>query len=133
MSNRDLTSDLTSKVAQKATISTNTTTSGTDIDTAQTSQGVNFLVALTAWTDGSYVFNIQESDVGGGAGYTDVATANIIGTKPTLAVADVAGGTIARVGAFGTKRYVRCQLISTGVTTGATALVVAQNVANIKP
>ena len=133
MANRDFVSGIKSQLALSATISTNTTTNGTDIDTAQQSEGTGFAVACTAFSAGSFAVNVQESDVGGGAGYTDVATANIIGTEPTITAVDSAGGTLAKVGVFGTKRYVRVQIVSTGASGSNTFAVVAQNVTNIQP
>jgi len=133
MSNRDLTSDLTSKLALLATISTNTTTNGSAIDTAQFVQGVNFVVACTAFSAGSFAINIQESDTTTSGDFTDVAAAQLIDSEPTITAVNAAGDTLEKVGVFGTKRYVRAQIVSTGASGSNTFAIVAQQVADIRP
>jgi hypothetical protein len=70
-----------------------------------------------AWTDGSHVFEVQESD-SSGSGYTAVADDYLSGTEPTVS----SGGTasqIYKIGYKGIKRYLRVITTVTGTTTGA--------------
>lgn len=132
MSNRDLTSDVTTKVAQLATISSNTTTNGSAIDTGQTCAGVNFLFTCPTFSAGTFVINIQESDTTTSGDFTNVASAQIIGTEGTITAGNAGGDTVLRVGAFGTKRYVRSQIVSTGASGSNVLMVLAQQTDDIR-
>jgi len=90
--------------------------------TAQTGVGVDLhgfhgaMVEINCglWTDGSHVFQVEESDVLG-SGYTAVADANLQGTEPTVA-ADTGDNTIYRIGYMGTERYIRVTTTESGTT-----------------
>ncbi len=97
-----------------ATIGTNTTTNpAAGLDTKDAS-AVTFDVFSGAWTDGAYTPNIQESD--DNSTWTEVAASNIIGSETAIGAAN----TVVSIGAHPSKRYVRCQVVSTGASTGAT-------------
>ena len=103
--------------------------------TAQTGVGVDLhgfhsaLVEINCglWTDGSHVFQVEESDVLG-SGYTAVADANLQGTEPTVGGA-TADEQIYRIGYRGTKRFIR----ATTTESGTTGLVYGVNVIRTDP
>jgi len=118
MASRDLKNDIKILTALNiASISTNTTTVGTEIDT-QGYESVTFEIITGARTDGTVTPLIQETDTSGSySGSVD--DDNLIGleTDAALSVAHFRS----RVGYIGTKRYVKLSLVSTSVTTGLTA------------
>lgn len=120
MSIRDGVSSRQSDLIQIAAVSGNGTIDGESIDT-QDFDEVAFYAAATAWVDGAHALNIQESD--DDITFTDVAAAQIIGTEPVLGAATAEGAVMDKVGTFGTERFLRAQIVSTGVTTGADIIV----------
>jgi len=118
MSSVDLKNNITiSNALNIATISTNTTTVGIEIDTAFY-QGATFNFKLGTRTDGSYLPVITESDTSGGS-FTAVDSSFLIGTPTAL----TASHTSQRIGYVGKKRYIKASITSTSVTTGSTATV----------
>lgn len=103
-----------------ATISTDTTTAGVEIDT-QGYEAVTFLFRASSYTDGNYTPLIQESDTSG-SGYAAVSDAYLIGTEASAALS--AAG-VSRIGYVGKKRYVKLSFVSTSTSTGATLDAVA--------
>ncbi|WP_222337561.1 hypothetical protein [Rhizobium leguminosarum] len=103
-------------------ISTSTTTAGAIIDT----QGYNSLTAVLnvgARTDGTYTLSVEHGDA---ANLSDTSTpdaTDLVGTTAGSAVA--AAQSQKKLGYVGNKRYVRFNIVSTGVTSGATAGAVA--------
>lgn len=86
---------------------------GTDVDLAG-AEAALVVLSNGAATTGATV-KIQESDTGGGAGYTDVADTDLIGvTGNPTGVAQTAS-TIVKVSYIGNKRFVRV------ITTAGTA------------
>jgi hypothetical protein len=109
-----------------ATIGSSTTTHGVIIDT-QGYEGIEFVLRTSAYTDGTFTASLTEGD---DSGLSDGATATLlIGTFPALSAANKTG----RFGYRGHKRYVRLEVVSTGVTSGAhvsgTALLAFPSVA----
>jgi hypothetical protein len=108
-------------------ISSNTTTSGATVDTfpSITFESLEFVIRSTAYTDGTYTPNVQESD--DGSTWANVDSEFLIpddGTAESGAVI-TANSQIKRLGYVGKKRYVRLQIVSTSVTTGATLSALA--------
>jgi len=119
---KDIRSNVLDKYAfPVAAITSDTTTSGAIIDTADFTSGM-FTILCSAYTDGTYTPLIQESDDSGMSGATAVADANLIGTEAGAALSAVtaSGANLNSIGFFGTKRYVRLQLVSTSTSSGAT-------------
>jgi hypothetical protein len=118
MSSRDLKNDIKILNALNiASISTNTTTAGVEIDT-QGYESVTFEVITGARTDGTVTPLIQESDTSGSySGSVD--DDNLIGLEADASIS--VAHSRSRVGYIGTKRYVKLSLVSTSVTTGLTA------------
>lgn len=132
MSNRDLTSNVTSKLAQSATISTNTTTNGTGVDTARGVMGVGFVATCTAFSAGTFNVVLEDSD--DNITFGAIGASQLIGSPATITAGDVIGtGTLKKIGAFGTKRYVRPTIVSTGASGSNIFVVVAQQEMDIKP
>ena len=119
MASRDNHSNQVVRVAlAQAAISTNTTTNGVIIDTADYGMGVKFAFNVASYTDGTYTVSFQEGDAADLLDATAVPADKIIGTAPVLSA--VSGGSLPSCGVHSTKRYVRAVVTSTGVTTGAT-------------
>jgi hypothetical protein len=103
-----------------ATISSSTTTSGAIID-LQGYEGVMFVLQTGARTDGTYTPLIQEGDDSGLSDAAAVADADLLpsGTGQEASAAIAAANSVSKIGYRGTKRYVRLQVVSTTVTSGA--------------
>lgn len=100
-----------------ASITTNTTTVGEQVDT-KGFESVTIEVITGARTDGTVTPLLQESDVSGTYSGS-VADEDLIGLEANAALSAANGR--ARFGYIGKKRYVRLSLVSTSVTTGLTA------------
>lgn len=106
------------KVAKNiGAISSNTTTAGVIIDT-QGYESLEFVIQSGAYTDGSYLPLIEESDDSGLSGSNAVDDEDLLGLEASATIA--AANTVKRIGYRGGKRYVRLSLVSTSVTSGAT-------------
>ena len=118
MSSVDLKNNISVKNALNiASISTNTTTAGVEIDT-QGYESVTFEIITGARTDGTVTPLIQETDTSGSySGSVD--DDNLIGLEADAALS--VAQSRSRIGYIGTKRYVKLSLVSTSVTTGLTA------------
>lgn len=125
MAVKDIRSDLKQTLALLAAISTNTTTAGSIIDTANFELGLMFAMQLSAWTDGVYTLLLEESDDDGMAGAVAITGDKLIGSLPALTAATVEGAVLETVGVISNLRYVQASIVSTGVTTGADAQVIA--------
>ena len=97
-------------------ITTNTTTAGSSIDT-KGFESLTLFVELGARTDGSFLPLVQDSD--DNSTFADVIDQFLIGTEAE-ALLNTAN-TIKSIGYVGKKRYVKLSLVSTSVTSGATA------------
>lgn len=113
---RDLYNELkpVQSIAPQA-ITSNTTVNGDSADLT-TDEGydvpVPILVAVGDRTDGTYTFEVQESD--DDSTFTAVADADLQGTEP----AATADG-VTKLAYRGTSRYIRVSVTSTSVATGA--------------
>ena len=118
MASRDLKNDI--KILNGlniASITTNTTTAGVEVDT-QGFESVTIEVITGARTDGTVTPLLQESDVAGSYSGS-VADEDLIGLEADAALSVL--NSRSRFGYAGKKRYVRLSLVSTSVTTGLTA------------
>lgn len=114
MALRDLTSNLDGEHSLAPAVYT-ATTNGAGVD-LRGSDSAMIAVHSGAYTDGSHVVTLQESD--DDSTYTDVADADIQGAEPTI---DAAGdaNSVFQFGYIGTSRYVRVITTVTGATSGA--------------
>lgn len=97
-----------------AAITTNTTTNGVIIDT-QGFNALTFLLNIGARTDGTFAVNLQHGDASNMSDASTPAADDILG-----AISLNAAQTYGKIGYVGNKRYVRLQVVSTSVTSGAT-------------
>ncbi len=112
---------------ENQTISTGATT-GAVIDTADYDNGVYFAAIVTSWTAGSAVMTIYEDDAVGMGTATIVGAANLIYTAPTLGTAaTVEGASCAKLGCFGTKRYLRVTVTGDGTANLDVVVVAIKN------
>lgn len=126
MAIRDNKSDQKVTLALDANISSNTTTVGTGLDTADYDFGVMFALAATAWTDGTYTLVLEDSDDDGSTdAYAAVSSDMLIGALASVGAADVNGVALSSTGVHSAKRWVRVSIVSTVVTTGADIVVMA--------
>ena len=97
----------------------NETNNGVIVDTANFDLGIYFVLLMTAWTDGTHTLLIQEGDESDLSDAATVDATKLVGSLPAPAAISANGDILAAVGVHSTKRYVRCNVVSTGVTTGA--------------
>lgn len=110
------------------------THTGAVLDTAHYDSGIMFGFALPAWVDGTYTPSFDESDTGTGD-WSAIPTDQLIGTiaDVTLDAETAEGDAMATIGLLSTKRYVRVKVDATGVSSGATSMVVAAKMPEEKP
>lgn len=124
MATRDLKTTVQVSVNKHATISTSTTTNGTAVDTVGFLT-LTYALTIPSRTDGTYALVLLQSDDDGVTdAYAAIPAANLIGSLPSLSAATTDGAAASTVGVFGNKRYVKPTIVSTSVTTGATAQVI---------
>ena len=133
MAVKDIRSNVKQNLALLATITTDTTTAGAILDTADFENGLMFAEQVSAWTDGTYTLLIQESADSGMSGATTVSGDKLIGSLPALGAATVQGAALETVGVIGTLRYVRASIVSASTSSGATVQVIATQVAEQMP
>ena len=119
MSVRDIASDMIPQEIFAAIISSDTTTNGFTIDTANFDGGIMLFLLMTEYTDGDYQIVLQDSP--DDSVWTNIPTNKLIlpDGAITLSAIAAAGDEIKRLGAFSTERYVRMTVVSTSTTTGA--------------
>lgn len=100
------------------TIATSTTVVGNEIDTLGY-QSLTFLPSIGTRTDGTFTILVQDSDVSG-SGFVDVVDDFLSGTESAAAI--ITTNTIKKIGYVGKKRYVKCSMVSTTVTSGSTSV-----------
>ena len=106
----------------------NATVTGAVFDTADYDNGIYFAAIVTAWTADGCALTIYEDDAVGMGTETIVGAANLIYTSPTLGTAaTVEGATCAKLGCFGTKRYVRCKLTGDATSNMDVVVVAIKN------
>ena len=136
MPSKDIRSDLQPILAfNTQVVSTDTTTTGGIIDTADFDNGIVFVPVAGVYTDGTYNFLIEEGDAANLSDAAAVADANLIGTEAGLALtaADAEGSILGSIGVVTAKRYLRISVVSTATTTGATLTVFAMQKPEIFP
>lgn len=109
-------STLTVVANAAATISTDTATAGIIIDTQGYESAVVNLFS-GAYTDGSVVLSVNESDDSGMSGATAITGDFLIGTLGSVSAAN----TVDSCGLVVTKRYIQVTITSSGTTSGLVA------------
>ena len=121
---RDLHNNIKAIRAFGATITSNTTTQGTIIDTTGY-ESLEFVIVSNQLADGNYVPQIQESDDAALTGATTVAAGDLLGTAAAATFVATDDNVAKKIGYRGNRRYVRLNLVSTSVTTGGPLAAVA--------
>jgi hypothetical protein len=97
---------------ENQTIGNAATVTGAVFDTADYDNGIYFAAMITDFTLGTCAMTIYEDDAIGMGTATIVGAANLIYTSPTFGTAaTVEGATCAKLGCFGTKRYLRLTFV----------------------
>jgi len=126
MAIKDIRSNLECRLALVSTaISTDTTTTGSAIDTAAFEMGLMFITDVSAYTDGTYTLSIETADDSGfSVNLVEIKTGddNFLEGSSGVALTAVtaAGAKILTIGAFGNKKFARIKIVSTSTSTGAT-------------
>lgn len=117
-------------------ISTNTTTASNIIDT-QGYDKVTFVLTSTAFTDGTYTPLVSECDDSGMSGENEVADGDLTRLESAAVVSAATTQSVdasKKIGYLGSKRYVTCDIVSAGTSSGATVGVMAiLEKANVQP
>lgn len=131
MANREIISKLQFLRALASTaIGSNTTTAGSIIDT-KGYDSVAFIIHGHTLTDGTYTPLINESDDSGMSGETAVADSDLFvpgvtsGQEAEAALEATDDNTVKKIAYTGSKRYITCDIVSTGTTSGGTVSVIA--------
>ena len=103
-----------------ASITTSTTTVGSSIDT-KGFESLTLFVELGARTDGTFLPLVQDSD--DNSIFADVIDQFLIGTEAEASLNTA--NTVKSIGYVGKKRYVKLSIVSSSVTSGATASATA--------
>jgi hypothetical protein len=75
---------------------------------------VTFAIHTGTVTDGTHTVNVEDS--ADGTAWAAAAAGDLQGTAPAISTANA--NAVFEVGYVGAKRYVRCNLVTTGATTG---------------
>lgn len=132
----DIRSNLESKVVQRDTITTNTTTDGASINTSDFDGGIVFNFTCTSFSAGTFTPLLEESATGVfGGEETAIADKNLIGTEAGAALTEVTaeGDVIKSIGIFGTLKFVRSTIVSTGASGNNLIEVTINAVPELKP
>lgn len=124
-------------LAHQGSIASNTTTNTTIIDTADYDVGISFYLSAPVYTDGTFKLTFQEGDDSGLSDATTVPAVKIVPISDSAQDAVNTGITeqtddgdrLVKAGIHSTKRYVRANIVSTGVTSGATVNLAVQRFA----
>ena len=108
------------KALNIASIATSTTTAGSSIDT-KGFESLTLFFELGARTDGTFLPLVQDSD--DNSTFADVVDTFLIGTEAEASLSTA--NTIKSIGYVGKKRYVKASIVSSAVTSGATASATA--------
>jgi len=108
------------KALNIAVINSNATTAGNSIDLIGF-EACTFVVELGARTDGTFLPLIQDSD--DNSSFVNVDDQFLIGTEAEASLNT--SNTVKSIGYVGKKRYVKLSLVSSAVTSGATASATA--------
>ncbi len=115
MPTNDIRSNLREEIVLRRNIPSNATHIGIVQDTAKFDMGVMFTPMIAPFTQGTYTFSLFEDDDISFSSPTLVPDENLIGTPPTITSQTMQGEVMATFGVFGTKRFLRIQVVATGV------------------
>jgi len=107
-----------------SSITTNTTTAGSIIDRSG-SRALEFLIHSGPLTDGAYTPLIQHGDQPDLSDATAVDETDLLGTEAEAVFVPTDDNAVKKIGYAGIKRYVRLNIVSTGVTSGGSLSAIA--------
>lgn len=137
MSIKDIRSNLKQNVALTIALSSDTTTVGAAIDTADFELGLMFTPYVNNYTDGTYTFVLQESV--DSAFTVPVAIVDgsdkLIGTLAALVKtsADASASQLDTIGVISNLQFVRMNVVSTSTSTGADVAVLVTQKGEVLP
>lgn len=105
-------------------ITTDTTTNGDIIDTAEYGS-LLFVIQSGTLTDGTYTVLIHEGDESNLSDASAVADADLTNTEASASFAATDDNTVTKIGYVGSKRYVRLSLVSASTSSGGTLGAIA--------
>ncbi len=111
-------------VALPSALRTNGTVNGNTVDrviNGNPYEQVNFVILTGTITDGTHTFSFEDSP--DGTTWTSVPTAQRQGALPAPGAAN--DDTVYEVSIISSKRYVRCNVVASGTTTGGVIGAVA--------
>lgn len=100
-------------------ITTNTTVNGAIIDLAGFNSA-EFLVQSATLTDGTFTPSITEGNAANLSDGTVTAAADLLGLIASATFVATEDNAVKKLGYAGTKRYIRLNVTTTGVTSGGT-------------
>lgn len=112
--------DVEQHVAPAAFTATEDPANGVDL---QGYESATVVINAGVWTDGTFVFEVQESD--DDSTYAAAPDADLIGTEPTIDAADE-DLVIHKIGYIGQKRYIK--VVTTVTGSPSTGMVMGINV-----
>jgi len=125
MAKKELKSTTKSLVALNTqSISSDTTTNGVIIDTAGY-ESVLFVIQSGTVTDGTFTPLVQEGDDSGLSDAASVGDADLTNTEASSAFVAADDNTSKSIGYVGSKRYVKCNIVSASTSSGGTLGAVA--------
>ena len=141
MAVRDMITTMLTRLSSYNLITTNTTVNGHVIDTSLFPLGVSYFMAAPGFTDGVYKLTFTEGDEPDLSDGVTVTDDKIIPIQDPVqdavntgaAKITLLGNLAQRAGLHSTKRYIRADVVSTGVTTGATIVVMCTLGAQVLP
>lgn len=119
MAVKDIRSNIEHVLMFTGNITTDTTTIGAILDTANFELGLMFSLTAIAYVDGTYTLELLESDDPGMAGAVPIAGDKLIGPLPVLSGVSIIGDRIQTVGIISNLRFVQGNIVSTGVSSGS--------------
>ena len=140
MPTKEITTILKNQIALNVqVISSDTTTAGNIIDTADFDGGVNFTMFSGAYNDGTYIALIEDGEDSGLSDAAPVVDALLRAQDPTSSTAPEAqtaitsANAIKKIGYVGIKPFVRISIVSTSTSSGATLGAIVEKMEEVLP
>lgn len=133
MATNDIRSNLKQNLGFTSTITSNTTTLGAILDTADFELGLMFGMFAATFATGNFELVLEESDDENMAGAVPITGDKLIGALPILTAGTVEGTQLSTVGVISNLRFVRPTIVSTGVTGSSVITVVSTEKAESMP
>ncbi len=140
MPTKEITTKIKRELAFNLTnITTDTTTAGNIIDTADFDGGVNLTNHSGDFTDGAYTPLLEEGDDPGLSDAAAVDDVNLVAQDTSSSVAPEtqavlsADNQTSKLGYIGSKRFIRLSWVSASTSTGSRIISTAEKMAEVAP